>query len=171
MLPPYVYDLIAAVQKYEDEHGDKSMCFDGVLAKVPTDEQHAARVLAAYKLNQPSPMQETIAPASVTVGGETYRLPDDATPQNALMATCRRAVAFNRQHGLANPTEFRVSTKDAVDAGCAGVSITLEGLAGFAEDGVYAPIVVDDDVQPGWLRVYADGRHHDTSLLRVRKAR
>jgi hypothetical protein len=49
MLPPYVYDLIAAVQKWEDEHGDKSMCFDHVLDSIPQQERDRAAAIAHYQ--------------------------------------------------------------------------------------------------------------------------
>jgi len=49
MLPPYVYDLIAAVQKWEDEHGDTSMCFGHVLSTVPQQERDRAAAIAHYQ--------------------------------------------------------------------------------------------------------------------------
>lgn len=82
MLPPYVYDLIAAVQKWEDEHGDTSMCFSHVLDCVPTQERDRAAAIAHYQQERDrmERMPEDDAmPARrrpVMVGGDAAFCPD-----------------------------------------------------------------------------------------------
>lgn len=49
MLPPYVYDLIAAVQKWEDEHANTDTCFDAVLCGVPKQELDRAAAISHYQ--------------------------------------------------------------------------------------------------------------------------
>lgn len=84
MLPPYVYDLIAAVQKWEDEHGDTSMCFGHVLSTVPQQERDRAQAIAHYQRERERMERKTLeddaaepprlhralrAPMTVRVGG------------------------------------------------------------------------------------------------------
>jgi hypothetical protein len=101
MLPPYVYDLIAAVQKWEDEHGDTSMCFGHVLSTVPTRELDRAQAIAHYQrertrmertLEDEMPVRMRIAAvavprAHVMVGGDDAFCPqcgDEGRPLHQL---------------------------------------------------------------------------------------
>jgi hypothetical protein len=51
-LPAWVYDLITAVDTYEDIHGPHKEgwpCFDKVLFAVPEPERRAARAIVAWR--------------------------------------------------------------------------------------------------------------------------
>lgn len=51
--PPWVYDLIAAVARYEDEHAAGSDCLHAALAKVPAVERDRATAIAEYARQAP----------------------------------------------------------------------------------------------------------------------
>lgn len=53
LLPLFVYDLIAAVEKYEEEHGDRSTCLHTALYRVPERQRDMARAIAAYRRTYP----------------------------------------------------------------------------------------------------------------------
>lgn len=170
MLPPFVYDLIAAVQRYEQEHGEASMCFDGVLYAVPAEEQHAARVLAAYKLAHerpaPSPMQADIAPDTATSDGEVPRptrcrcsLTPVIDPESLRIAVYRNlqdAIAYNLRWRLKAVNAFRFNPADFERLGNVDMSTWVGDLT---------VIETAAAVPTGWLRVVdTEGRHRDTAL-------
>lgn len=82
MLPPYVYDLIAAVQQWEDEHGDTSMCFGHVLNTVPTQERDRAAAIAHYqreRVRMETTLEDDVPPqrrAAVMVGADDAFCPN-----------------------------------------------------------------------------------------------
>jgi hypothetical protein len=47
-LPKWVYDLVIALQKHEDEHGKETACLAPVLALVPADVGHDADAIRRY---------------------------------------------------------------------------------------------------------------------------
>lgn len=48
-LPSWVYDLVTAVEDYEDVHGEHRACFARVLAAVPAQERDRAAAIANYQ--------------------------------------------------------------------------------------------------------------------------
>lgn len=56
-LPRWVYDLIIALDKYEDEHAKEAACLGDLLELVPPIELDRARVIAHYR-SQPEPSEE-----------------------------------------------------------------------------------------------------------------
>lgn len=56
--PGWVYDVIAAIDDYEQIHGEHDNgwpCLDTALALVPKRELDRARAIATYKRQQPAP--------------------------------------------------------------------------------------------------------------------
>jgi hypothetical protein len=193
MLPPYVYDLIAAVQRYEDEHGDKSMCFDGILNAVPADEQHAARVLGAYKLEheRPSPMQATIAPGRATIGGEGYRfaqpVPSGATEVPPSRPRLRCALtpvmpearqpdptaATDVQEPLNRAVRRAVDFNERYGLGrpeefqlnpADAERFDVTDADNLIVDGVTYEFTLNPHAEPGWLRIFTDDRWRGADL-------
>lgn len=150
MLPPYVYDLIAAVQQWEDVHGDTSMCFENVLCAVPKEELDRAAAIADYqrrKAQQTAEVERTVDAAR--------ELSDGRGP---LGPTFDQAVEFNRRYQLGDPSAFGLNPADAMDYGGIGHNSTV-----FAH-GVAIGIHVTESVPAGWMRVHARGGYHDTAL-------
>lgn len=50
-LPLWVYEVIAELDKYENEHAKESNCFDPVFRLVPKPEVERARAIAYYREN------------------------------------------------------------------------------------------------------------------------
>jgi protein involved in temperature-dependent protein secretion len=47
-LPKWVWDLVIALQKHEDEHGDEANCHAPVLGLIPKDIGHQADAIRRY---------------------------------------------------------------------------------------------------------------------------
>lgn len=47
-LPKWVWDLVIAIQRHEDEHRSQDACLKGVMAAVPRDVRDQADAIAAY---------------------------------------------------------------------------------------------------------------------------
>jgi hypothetical protein len=47
-LPKWVYDLVIALQKHEDEHAKESACLESVLALVPNEVTRDADAIRHY---------------------------------------------------------------------------------------------------------------------------
>lgn len=84
MQETWVYDLIAAIDEYEDTHGDHEAgwaCLDSALAHVPERELDRARAISAYRRQKPDPeptvihCTEYVTSADPTVATRV-RLPD-----------------------------------------------------------------------------------------------
>lgn len=179
MLPPYVYDLIAAVQQWEDEHAKGDVCFNAVLSTVPAEELDRAAAIAAYN-------RQTI-PVMV-VDGHAYRMPpfghDDAlaspeaAPRPPMSTRCRcvvqragdatdvqeplnravrRALYFNQKHGLSTPEEFQLNPADAERFDVADAQYVDVDNAKYA-------LTTNPDAEPGWLRIFSDGRWRGDGL-------
>jgi hypothetical protein len=53
LLPPFVYDLISAVEKYEDEHAKGDDCLSAALERIPAQERDRAKAIEHYRRQQP----------------------------------------------------------------------------------------------------------------------
>ncbi|KUL59668.1 hypothetical protein ADL32_19050 [Streptomyces albidoflavus] len=61
-LPPWVWDLVIALQRYEDEHDKDAPCLNSVLAAVPFDVRDQATVIRRYvQQAQQSHAEEVVA--------------------------------------------------------------------------------------------------------------
>jgi len=52
--PPWVYDLVTAIENHEDVHAEGDACFDSVLAAVPLQTRREAHAIAAYNGAKPT---------------------------------------------------------------------------------------------------------------------
>lgn len=57
--PPWLYDLVTAIENHEDTHAKGQSCFDAVLAAVPLRVRREARVVAAYNGAKPTRADNT----------------------------------------------------------------------------------------------------------------
>lgn len=90
--PPWVYDLIAALAKHEDEHGQGHPCFAAALDRVPAVERDRAAAIDHYRHQAPPPVIE---------------FPADMAPEDA----ARFKAAWDARQG--GPVEWRQAGKDA----------------------------------------------------------
>jgi hypothetical protein len=59
LYPPWLYDLVTAVEDHEDVHAKGWACFGAVLAAVPLDTRREARAIAAYNGAKPTHATDT----------------------------------------------------------------------------------------------------------------
>jgi hypothetical protein len=57
--PPWLYDLVTAVERHEDTHAMGDFCFDDQLAAIPLNVRHEARAIAAYNGLKPTHATDT----------------------------------------------------------------------------------------------------------------
>lgn len=48
--PPWVWDVLADLIRYEDTHAKGQACMETILQRVPTDVRNAAAVIANYRV-------------------------------------------------------------------------------------------------------------------------
>lgn len=52
--PPWLYDLVTAVENHEDTHAKGAPCFDALLAAVPSQVRLEAKATAVYNGAKPT---------------------------------------------------------------------------------------------------------------------
>lgn len=48
-LPRYLWDVLADIVEYEDQHGNSHQCLAGTLDRLPSDVRTGAEVIARYR--------------------------------------------------------------------------------------------------------------------------